>query len=151
MKTKKNFKKPLNWIIEKSALQQINSILIEYEGELICFLDQFENNFLYYKDNQELLTLNYQLNFLSFKTATTIIITLEPTFPFLLFAKKKLRCAIIYDNYNLLLARRHNDLNCLIIDASWCGANLIKNLIYAFLTTEFEAGRHSERLKLLEN
>ena len=49
------------------------------------------------------------------------------------------------------MTRRHNDANVLAMGAGIIGPNLAKKITEAFLTTEFEGGRHARRVGLLDN
>lgn len=44
------------------------------------------------------------------------------------------------------LSRRHNDANVICISADLIGEELIERMIRAWLTTEFEGGRHARRV-----
>lgn len=63
---------------------------------------------------------------------------------------KGVRAASVIDEYSLLMARKHNDLNVLCLGARVIGGGTAALLVETFLETEFEAARHSERLKKLE-
>ncbi len=54
------------------------------------------------------------------------------------------RCASIYDAE---MARRHNDANVLALGADTLAPGYAAHIVKAFLTTEFEGGRHERRLK----
>ena len=47
-------------------------------------------------------------------------------------------------------ARKHNNINCLCLGARNVNLEKAKQLINVFLTTEFEGGRHIERIKQLD-
>lgn len=44
------------------------------------------------------------------------------------------------------LSRRHNDANVICLSADLIGEELIERMIRAWLTTEFEGGRHARRV-----
>lgn len=48
------------------------------------------------------------------------------------------------------LARRHNDANVLVLPGRLMGAELAKWTVDAFLSAEFEGGRHERRVKKIE-
>lgn len=49
------------------------------------------------------------------------------------------------------MTRRHNDANMLAIGAGVTGPNLAKEILDAFLSHEFEGGRHQRRVdKIME-
>lgn len=54
------------------------------------------------------------------------------------------------DLYTATLTRRHNNANILSLGAMVVGEGLALQLIDAFLSTEFEGGRHSRRLQMVE-
>jgi ribose 5-phosphate isomerase B len=47
-------------------------------------------------------------------------------------------------------ARKHNDLNILCLGANWEKDIDMKAIIDAFLSTPFEGGRHTKRLKMID-
>ena len=47
------------------------------------------------------------------------------------------------------MCRRHNDANMLALGAGIVGPNLAERIVEAFLTTEFEGGRHARRVGLI--
>ena len=47
------------------------------------------------------------------------------------------------------MTRRHNDANMLAMGAGVVGPNLADRIVEAFLTTEFEGGRHQRRVDLI--
>ena len=58
----------------------------------------------------------------------------------------KVRAALCHDELTAQLARKHNDANILCLPADLVGEQLIKLIIHAWLTSEFEGGRHARRL-----
>ena len=48
------------------------------------------------------------------------------------------------------MARKHNNVNCLCLGAKNVTLEKAKKLIEAFLTTNFEGGRHEARIKQLD-
>lgn len=62
---------------------------------------------------------------------------------------KGIRCALCTDPYVAEMTRRHNDANMLAMGAGVVGPNLAERIVEAFLTTEFEGGRHQRRVDLI--
>ena len=63
---------------------------------------------------------------------------------------KGIRCALCGDVVSAELTRRHNDANMLAIGAGCTGPNLAKEILDAFLSYEFEGGRHQRRVDLIK-
>jgi len=59
---------------------------------------------------------------------------------------KGIRCALCADPYSAEMTRRHNDANMLSLGAGIVGKNLAERIVDAFLTAEFEGGRHQRRV-----
>jgi ribose 5-phosphate isomerase B len=57
-----------------------------------------------------------------------------------------IRCALCHDHYTATLSRQHNDANVLAIGGRVTGVEVAKELTQAWLTTDFEGGRHSGRV-----
>ena len=62
---------------------------------------------------------------------------------------KGIRCALCTDPYVAEMTRRHNNANMLAMGAGVVGPNLAERIVEAFLTTEFEGGRHQRRVDLI--
>lgn len=60
-----------------------------------------------------------------------------------------IRAALCHDVLTARLARQHNDANILALGARVIGAEMAKDCLKAFLTTEFEGGRHAARVAKL--
>lgn len=58
-----------------------------------------------------------------------------------------IRCVVCSEPYSAKLSRQHNDTNMLALGARVVGIELAKMIIEVWLTTEFEGGRHAERVK----
>jgi ribose 5-phosphate isomerase B len=56
-----------------------------------------------------------------------------------------IRAALCHDAFSTRRARQHNDANILCLAAKE-GQGLMSEIIEAYLTTEFEGGRHERRL-----
>ena len=59
------------------------------------------------------------------------------------------RCALVGEPLSASLARHHNDANVIALGARLIGPDLAKACVNAFLTAEFEGGRHQRRVDLL--
>ena len=60
---------------------------------------------------------------------------------------QKIRAAICWNDEITKLARKHNDANVCSIPARFIDENTAKRIVDLFLSTEFEGGRHLERIK----
>lgn len=60
------------------------------------------------------------------------------------------RCALCWDATTARLARQHNDANILSLGQRVIGSETAKEIVRVFLGTEFEGGRHVQRLAKLE-
>lgn len=61
------------------------------------------------------------------------------------------RCALCHNVETAQLARQHNDANMLAIGARIVNKEDAVKIVQAFLTTDFEGGRHAERVAKLGN
>ena len=61
------------------------------------------------------------------------------------------RCAQVAEPLSASLARKHNDANAIALGARLIGVDMAKACITAFLTTDFEGGRHQHRLDMLKD
>ncbi|PLT35876.1 ribose 5-phosphate isomerase B [Bacillus sp. V5-8f] len=59
---------------------------------------------------------------------------------------KGIRCALVHDVYSAKLTRQHNDSNILAMGERVIGPGLAREIAKAWLTSEFEAGRHANRI-----
>lgn len=59
---------------------------------------------------------------------------------------KGVRCALCSDPWSAEMTRRHNDANMLAIGAGVVGPLLARQIVTAFLTHDFEGGRHQRRV-----
>ena len=57
------------------------------------------------------------------------------------------RAALCHDEWTARLSRQHNDANVLCFGERVVGPGLAGELVRAFLTTDFEGGRHEGRLE----
>ena len=59
------------------------------------------------------------------------------------------RCAQVSEPLSATLARTHNDANAIAVGARLVGETMAVAILEAFLTTEFEGGRHQHRVDKL--
>ena len=59
------------------------------------------------------------------------------------------RCARVDEPLSAALARQHNDANVIALGERLVGIDMAKAIVEAFLTTEFEGGRHQRRVDKL--
>ncbi len=62
---------------------------------------------------------------------------------------KKIRAALCYTKKNAALARKHNDANVLVLGARQISCKKAISIVKEFLTTNFEGGRHLDRVNKL--
>jgi len=60
------------------------------------------------------------------------------------------RAALIHDLYTAIQSRKHNDANVLVLGGRITGKGLAEEIVKAWLSTEFEGGRHLGRIKKIE-
>ncbi len=63
---------------------------------------------------------------------------------------KKIRCALCHNEYTAKYARLHNNANILAIGADDVTTSEAVLILRMWLATNFEGGRHQERLNLIE-
>ena len=61
-----------------------------------------------------------------------------------------IRCAVVHDNFTARLTRMHNDANMIAFGARVIGIEVALDIVKTFLETEFEGGRHLNRIKKIE-
>ena len=59
------------------------------------------------------------------------------------------RCALVSEPLSATLARQHNDANAIAMGARLIGEEMARACITAFLSTDFEGGRHAARVAKL--
>lgn len=59
------------------------------------------------------------------------------------------RCAQVAEPVSAALARRHNDANAIALGARLIGEDMAKACVTAFLSAEFQGGRHTARVAKL--
>lgn len=57
-----------------------------------------------------------------------------------------IRCALVHDVFSAKATRQHNDSNILAMGERVIGAGLAREIAATWLETEFEAGRHANRI-----
>lgn len=61
----------------------------------------------------------------------------------------KARCALCHNMETAMLSRQHNDANIVAIGSRIVDNDLAVQIVQNFLTTEFEGGRHAQRVAKL--
>jgi ribose 5-phosphate isomerase B len=59
------------------------------------------------------------------------------------------RCGVCADSFSARMIRQHNDANMLALGARVVGEGLALDIVDAFLTAEFEGGRHAARVDMI--
>ena len=57
-----------------------------------------------------------------------------------------IRCALCHDDYTAQMSRKHNDANVLAMGGRVLGFGVAGRIVRAWLTTDFEGGRHARRV-----
>jgi len=63
---------------------------------------------------------------------------------------KKIRAAVCYNQISASLARKHNNANVLCLGARLIHFKNAQKIINTFISTKFEGGRHTARVKKLD-
>ena len=63
---------------------------------------------------------------------------------------KGIRCGVCAEPYSAAMIRAHNDANMLALGARVVGQGLALAIVDAFLTTDFDAGRHAPRVEMIK-
>lgn len=61
-----------------------------------------------------------------------------------------IRCGVCADTYSARMIRQHNDANMLALGARVVGEGLALDIVDAFLSADFEAGRHTARVDMIK-
>ena len=61
-----------------------------------------------------------------------------------------IRCGVCADTFSARMIRRHNDANMLSLGARVVGEGLALDVVDAFLSAQFEGGRHATRVAMIE-
>lgn len=64
---------------------------------------------------------------------------------------KGVRCGVCSEPYSAAMTRQHNNANMISIGARVVGEGLALEIVDAFLTAEFEGGRHATRVDMIED
>jgi len=59
---------------------------------------------------------------------------------------KGIRCALVHDVFSAKVTRQHNDTNMIAMGERVIGAGLAREIAKAWLTSDFEGGRHATRI-----
>jgi ribose 5-phosphate isomerase B len=62
---------------------------------------------------------------------------------------KGIRCGVCADTYSARMIRQHNDANMLSMGVRVVGEGLALDIVDAFLTAQFEGGRHATRVEMI--
>lgn len=63
---------------------------------------------------------------------------------------KGIRAALAFDTYTAVQSRKHLDANVLVLGERVTGKGLAEEIVRAWLSAEFEGGRHSGRIAKIE-
>jgi len=63
---------------------------------------------------------------------------------------KGIRAALAYDTYTAVQSRKHLDANILVLGERVTGKGLAEEIMRAWLSADFEGGRHSGRIAKIE-
>lgn len=63
---------------------------------------------------------------------------------------KGIRCGVCSDTFSARMIREHNDANMLSLGARVIGLGLALDIVDAFLSAEFEGGRHATRVDMIK-
>lgn len=63
---------------------------------------------------------------------------------------KGIRCGVCMDTFSARMIRAHNDANMLSLGARVLGEGLALEIVDAFVSTDFEGGRHATRVEMIE-
>lgn len=62
---------------------------------------------------------------------------------------KGIRCVVCSEPYSALLSRQHNDTNMLAFGSRVVGGDLALMIVDAWLSGEYEGGRHARRVQMI--
>lgn len=63
---------------------------------------------------------------------------------------KGIRAAAVSDTYSAKMTRKHNNSNILTMGQRVVGSGLAKEILDTWLNTDFDGGRHLERIKMID-
>lgn len=61
-----------------------------------------------------------------------------------------IRCAVCWNVQSARLAREHNDANVISLGQRLVSAETAREIVDAWLSAEFQGGRHARRIKMIE-
>jgi ribose 5-phosphate isomerase B len=61
-----------------------------------------------------------------------------------------IRCGVCADTFSARMIRQHNDANMLSLGARVVGEGLALDIVDAFVTAQFEGGRHATRVDMIK-
>ncbi|MGN1195666.1 MAG: ribose 5-phosphate isomerase B [Acutalibacteraceae bacterium] len=64
---------------------------------------------------------------------------------------KGIRCVVCSEPYSALLSRQHNDTNMLAFGSRVVGGDLALMIVDAWLSGEYEGGRHARRVQMISD
>lgn len=64
---------------------------------------------------------------------------------------KGIRAALCHDTFSAEFSRRHNDANILTMGERVIGPGLARKIVYTWLNSEFEGGRHGRRVQKIND
>lgn len=64
--------------------------------------------------------------------------------------EKGIRCGVCTDAFSARMIRQHNDANMLSLGVRVVGEGLALDIVDAFLSAQFEGGRHATRVQMIE-
>ena len=64
---------------------------------------------------------------------------------------KGIRCVVCSEPYSALLSRQHNDTNMLAFGSRVVGGDLALMIVDAWLSGEYEGGRHAKRVQMISD
>ncbi|WP_104721410.1 ribose 5-phosphate isomerase B [Helicobacter mesocricetorum] len=62
---------------------------------------------------------------------------------------KGIRAALCYEPYSAAMSRKHNDANVLCLGARMIGIDMAEAILQSFCQSQFEGGRHLQRIEKL--
>ncbi len=63
---------------------------------------------------------------------------------------KGIRAALAYNEFTARMSRRHNNANILVLGSRVVGEGTALSIVDAWLSTDFEGGRHQKRIDMFE-
>lgn len=63
---------------------------------------------------------------------------------------KGVRAALVHDGFTARMAKAHNNANVLVLGGRLLGTALAEDIVATWIETEFEGGRHQDRLDMID-